>query len=197
MFDDDKELKKENKSKEKKNKSSNNQKEPMDRQDLLCYIGAVFFLILAFVPIIMRNLDPTYDPNGRIDNKKPNTETKIRVNTLSCNKTFNEEGYSYYVEISSSYANGVISNTTITYKVTLDPAYSITIEDVIPQEYTTISEISSDGIGARVDNDLFTLNINYNLDQGLKDNELLDAHNKLFNFQRSNYEADGYLCVAE
>ena len=193
--DEKKEEKKEQKEKALKKSADKKPKEPIDRQDILCYVGSFIFAFLAILPFLMRTFDANYEMGRDEDSQNEESRKEVKISTLNCNKTVEEEGYSYKTEIASSFTNNYVSSTTITYEVTMDPAYNIAFEDVEIPEYTTISEINSPGIGRSLNEHIYTLKIDYNLDQTLRNNELLDAHNKLFDVQRSNYEGNGYICI--
>ncbi len=179
------------KEKKKKDKTPKEPKEPMDKQDQLCYFGALVFLILAFLPIILRNVDPGYDPAKFEVKEEPKTVN--RNNVLRCNREYKEEGYTYRAEVISSYNNSILEKTILTYEITIDSS-DLTLEEIEIPEYKTLSEIESPGIGPVVDGNKYTINIDYKLDRNLKTNELLANHNKELNVQRTTYVDNQYNC---
>lgn len=182
---------KEKKEKVKTPKKPKEPKEPMDKQDQLCYLGALIFLILAFLPVIMRNMDPGYDPDKFKVKEETPTENKNSV--LRCNREYQEEGFHYRAEVISSYNNSILEKTILTYEITIDSS-DLTLEEIEIPEYKTISEIESSGLGANVEGNKYTINIDYTLDRNLKSNELLANHNKELSVQRTTYVDNQYNC---
>ena len=168
-------------------------KQPLDKQDALCYAGAVFFLIMAFLPTILRSLDPTYEEGGRVE------ETPIKIKKvnklLSCNAHFKETGFIYTVEVTSKYTDSQVQHTQLKYVIQLDTASGLTFEDVVIPEYDNISSIKSNGIKAHKDIDQFVVEIDYRLDEKLRDNEFLEKHSKMITIQRQNYQDESFQCV--
>ena len=178
----------------KKAKEPKKPKEPMDKQDQLCYFGALVFLILAFLPVIMRNMDPGYDPDKF--KVKEETQNKSKNSILRCNREYREEGFHYRAEVVSSYNNSILEKTILTYEITIDSP-DLTLEEIEIPEYTTLSGIESSGLGANVEGNKYTINIDYTLDRNLKSNELLASHNNEFSVQRTTYVDNQYNCTAE
>lgn len=182
----------------KETSSDKKSKEPMDKQDMLCYAGSVFFLFLAFLPVIMRNLDPNYDVNAKNGDNNTTTPVKeAKIDKLLCSKTFEEEGYSYLVEITNSYKNEYVDTSVITYAVTVDPSYNILFDEIEIPEYKTISEIGQRGVTVSVEGQKYIAKIDYTLNPSLRDNEMLQGHTKGLTDQRNNYQNNGFACTVE
>ena len=178
----------------------NKNKTPIDKNDLICYLGSVFFLILALLPLLLRNFDVNYNPAGPDGgNGAVIEQPKVVSKNLLCNKTIEEEGYSYDISISSVYANDVIATTTITYDVKIIPEYNITFEEIEIPEYNAFTKIESNGIGLNVEGEKYTVNINYALDSSLRQNVLLANHVKDIETQRQLYTSaeNGYICTIQ
>lgn len=168
-------------------------KKTLDKQDALCYVGAVFFLIMAFLPTILRSLDPTYEEGGRV--KDTPVEVKKVNKLLSCNAHFNETGFIYTVEVTSKYTDSKVQHTELKYVIQLDTAGGLTFEDVAIPEYDNISSIKSNGIKYQKDIDQFIVEIDYRLDDSLRNNEFLEKHSKMITIQRQNYQDESFQCV--
>ena len=69
-------------------------KEPLDKQDILCFSGALFLLVLAFLPMILRGLDPNYSSDGPITEEEVVVQDMIKK--MVCNKHVEQEGYIYW-----------------------------------------------------------------------------------------------------
>ncbi len=167
-------------------------KEPMDKQDKLCYAGAIFFLFLAFLPVILRNLDPNYGMDVGGGNVTP---TEVKTNTLLCNRDVNEADYSYHVEIESHYVNNIVNVTNISYEVEMKPGVTLEMEDVDIPDYTTITSLDSKGVTRGLEENTLTVRIDYSADIDLLNNDALANHNKNLAVQQSNYEENNYMCV--
>ena len=165
----------------------------LDKQDIICYAGAIFFLIMAFLPTLLRNFDPTYEEGGRIEDTP--VEIKKVDKILSCNAHFQETGFIYTVEVSSKYTDNKVQHTQIKYIIQLDTASGLTFEDVAIPEYDNISSIESTGIKKQKDIDQFIVEIDYRLDENLRKNEFLEKHSKLLTIQRQNYQDESFQCV--
>lgn len=176
-----------------KSKKNKQPKEPIDKKDMMCYIGSVCFLLLAFIPLILRGFDPNYDPY-RFDETKEPTTSDARTDHMFCKRTFQEEGYSYVVEINSSYTNEYVTATEINYTITINKDATITLEEIEIPEYATLSEIDSQGINVTANEGKYTIKIDYKVDPGLRNNELLEAHIKKLDVQRMSYEGNSYSC---
>ena len=169
------------------------EKVPLDKQDKLCYAGAAFFLIMALVPILLRNFDPTYQEGGRVE-ENPNVEIKDIVKKISCTKTVTETKYKYEVQINGKYKNNAPQELEIMYTIILDPAGGLEYKDVAILEYTNISGIQSAGIIKNDNNSKRTIKIDYNKDNTLKNNQFLKQHSKALGEQRQIYQDNDYHC---
>ena len=134
--------------KAKEPKKTKEPKEPMDKQDQLCYFGALVFLILAFLPVIIRNMDSNYDPAKYKEKEEPKKTTSNNV--LRCNREYQEEGFSYRAEVISTYKNANLERTILTYEITIDSP-DLTLEEIEIPEFKMLSEIDSTGIGANIE----------------------------------------------
>ncbi len=168
-------------------------KQPLDKQDALCYAGALLFLIMAFLPTILRRLDPTYEEGGRIEENP--VEIKEVNKQLSCNAHFEETGFIYTVEVLSKYTDSKVQHTELKYIIQLENTGGLTFEDVSIPEYDNISSIKSSGIKAHKDIDQFVVEIDYRLDEKLRDNEFIEKHSKMITIQRQNYQDQSFQCV--
>lgn len=179
------------------NKKKNKQKkEPMDKQNLICYVGAFIFFVLAILPFLLRTFDLNYDPEARNQAKKE--ENPVDKKRLSCNKKIKDttEGFSYHVEVVNNYEDNIIKNSTIRYKVTINNNSQVTFENAIIEEYKTITGINSKALSYGDENgDTYIIRIDYTLDSGLRQNQLLSRHNQEFDSQRNSYETAGYACT--
>lgn len=169
-------------------------KEPMDKQDKLCYAGAVIFLILALLPEILRNFDPNYDPYAYNESDEP-VEVVETIKKMSCNRYYEDTGFMYLVEVTSTYKNGSIQVSELKYTITLDASSGLTYEDIAIPEYNDIVEIESKGIANQENINVYILKVDYRLDDSLRNNEFLGNHNKMLQLQRQTYQDENYQCV--
>lgn len=171
-------------------------KPPLDKQDKLCYAGAVFFLLLAFVPMIMRTFDPNYSEDGP-DTGEEEVVIQEVIKKMNCNKHVEKEGYIYLIEVTSTYKNNSVQISEIKYSVTLDAASGLTYEDARIEEYDNIIALESKGIANHENINVFTVKIDYRLDGTLRNNEALSSHNKMLQLQRQAYQNENYSCNVE
>lgn len=197
--------KKEKKTKEKKPKE---RKEQMDTKDQLWLFGGLLFLILAFVPFLLRSFDPNYD-EFRDEKKTPTTENPEEVvkKNLYCNKDVIQSDYSYHIEITAAYENDEPVNTTITYTLTTESAATTDINTINIIEYQALEEITESGVtsdesevtltDAGKNQKVFTIGLNFKTNPELLNNTSLDDYNKMYTIQKSNYLSNDYDCTAQ
>lgn len=161
---------------------------PLDKQDKLCYAGSIFFFFLAFVPTLLRLFDPTYQEGGRIE------EEKVKVVDVYKNISCTKEDANSQLTILSSYKNNKVQETT--YKFLFSSGNELSNDEIVlPEEYNTISAIDSPGITINKENNDYSIIINYNLDESLRTNQLLDSHNNMLSIQIQTYQDAGYTCT--
>ena len=114
---------------------------------------------------------------------------------LSCNAHFKETGFIYTVEVTSKYTDSQVQHTQLKYVIQLDTASGLTFEDVAIPEYDNISSIESKGIKTQKNIDQFIVEIDYRLDESLRDNEFLEKHSKMITIQRQSYQDESFQCV--
>jgi len=174
-------------------KNSNSQKKSMDNQDVLCYVGAFFFFVMALVPILLRNFDPNYDENKYA---KKDQEVQKREK-LTCSKVFTETGYSYVVEVNNLYEDEKVKNSIITYTIDVDLDSNLTIDQIEIPEYSALTSIKSKGISYNLTDNVYKININYKNDESLMKNAMLDEYYKEIKLQKNVYTGKGYICNVE
>ena len=167
-------------------------KEPLDKQDILCFSGALFLLVLAFLPMILRGLDPNYSSDGPITEEEVVVQDMIKK--MVCNKHVEQEGYIYLIEITSTYKNGSVQVSDIKYTVTLNAGSGLTYEDARIEEYDAIIALESKGINNNENINVFLVKVDYRLDGTLRNNEALASHNKMLQLQRQAYTNENYDC---
>lgn len=168
------------------------EKQPLDKQDLLCYGGSLFFLLLAFFPLILRALDPNYDPVKYYEEKEIASSKDIKK--MSCSRLFNGKGFKYRVEITSIYQGGKVQTSEFKYTITSNVSNNATL-DLGIDEFINISSIKSDAIAVREDSKISIVKVDYRKDKKVRNNGFLQAHNKTLSFQREKYQNDNYQCV--
>lgn len=167
-------------------------KEPLDKQDIICFSGALFLLVMAFLPMILRGLDPNYSSDGPVTEEEVVVQDIIKK--MSCNKHVEQEGYIYLIEITSTYKNGSIQVSDIKYTVTLNAGSGLTYEDARIEEYDSIIAVESAGINNNENINVFLVKVDYRLDGTLRNNEALASHNKMLQLQRQAYQNENYTC---
>jgi len=167
-------------------------KEPIDKKDLLCYLGAVFFLIMAFLPMMMRFLDSDY---GQEDPNVP--EQPVVVNKLLCNKTVEEIGYSYDIEIVHTYKGGNVINSQFNYVININQSSNITVDSIIIPQYVDFSSVESKALTSSQKDSTYTVKIDYSKDEKISKNEIVKKHTKPIGVQRNEYELDKFSCIKQ
>ena len=177
-------------------------KEPLEK-DVICYIGFVVLLIIAFVPYFIRILDSSYDDTKKFSLKPEENNPAANVpkskKKLTCNKSGGVgEGYNYTVDVVSVYENAKPQTNDITYTIEVtDP--KLTLDTVVIPEYKTISEVSSEGIVSahEAGSNTYKITINYNADSSLIKNDALQGHYRDLGLQIEEYELNGFVCNTE
>lgn len=176
-------------------KRKKSKKEPLDKQDIICYIGALVFFVLAILPYLLRTFDLNYDPALR--EKEKEKEKTVEEQRLSCNKIMQDtsEGFTYRIDVVNTYEDNIIVESEIIYKVIINNNSQLTFEDIVIDEYKTITSINSKGISYGDENgDTYKIDINYKIDTNLRQNQLLSRNNQKLDSQKSIYETAGYAC---
>ena len=166
-------------------------KQPIDKQDIICYVGAAVFFILALVPHLLRIFDPNY-PDRPVNQNK--VEEKQVKKILVCTKTIPQAGFTYTVDISSNYTNGNIQTSNFKYTINLDETGGLILEDVVIDEYESIAAIQSNAIKLDESNNIYTIDVDYKSDTGLRNNDILKNHSQNINQQPTKYQESGYQC---
>ena len=146
---------------------------------------------------MLRLWDPSYDKEAYEARKKGGKtgDSDAELVELNCQKTFNETEYSYTVYVNSSYEDGIIQKSEITYKVTISGTSSLNVSDIRIPEYTTLSNEQSAGVSSSVTSDSYKVIIDYTADEALRSDNNFGYHNKNLDDQRVNYTSNGYNCT--
>ncbi|MBQ7104883.1 MAG: hypothetical protein IJN90_03420 [Bacilli bacterium] len=189
--------------KKKEPKQPKEKKEQPDTQDQLCYLGALIFLVLGLLPILLRNFDPNYDPYRDTSSGNGGDTGEAIIQKLKCSKAVEQEGYSYVIDVSTNYNNEVPEASEIVYSISLQTGSTIDLTTLDVQEFVDLSTINSSGISGE-DRGITTIDgkttktqiitLKYKEDPTLLNNPLLDSHNKNITIQESNYREDSYMC---
>ncbi len=172
------------------------EKEPLTKNDILCWVGFVVCILLAILPYFLRFIDAGYD-EGKKFTWDPNVEEEKPVEKvqLLCNVDKNETGYTYKVEVANDYENYVITKIVITYIVTLTDQ-KLTDNDIKISEYETLSLIESEGVVAEHESGSMTYRIimDFKKDPSLKNVDILKEYAGAIAPRKEKYENEGYTC---
>lgn len=173
-------------------------KEPMDKQDVLCYLGAFLCFLLALLPFLIRRFDPMYDRELFFADGDDEEEEVINYKKLHCSKKNNQTGYSYIVATEGVYGNNILEKLTITYSVTIEDS-NITFDQIDIPEFAEFSAIDSDAITENVQEPNYKVVIDMKNESinKYKTQPPLSSHVAILPSQRENYTNEGYSCIVE
>lgn len=174
-------------------------KEPMDKQDILCYVGAVVCFLLALLPFLLRTFDPVYDRDSFFNkDKDKDKEEKVTYKKLHCQKTSIQSGYSYSIGSVGTYGNNAIEKIELTYTVTLDSP-ELGYDNIEIPEFMELSAIETDAITEKVEVPKYMVTIDMkNPDiNKFKGEPPLNDYIDILPSQREKYTNDGYTCIIE
>lgn len=173
-------------------------KEPMDKQDVFCYLGAFLCFLLAILPFLLRTFDPLYDKESFFDKGKEKEPEKIIVKKLHCSKTSIQTGYSYIIATIGTYANNAIEKLEITYTLTIEDP-SLTFDAIEIPEFIEFSAVDSDAVTENVEKPNYKVLIDFkNASINKVKTELpIKDHALILPSQREKYSNEGYSCIVE
>lgn len=173
-------------------------KEPIDKQDVLCYLGAFLCFLLGLLPFLLRTFDPMYDRDLFFDKGDDEEKEVLNYKKLHCSKKNNQTGYSYIIATEGVYGNNILEKLTITYSVTIEDT-NITFDQIDIPEYTEFSAIDSDAITENVQEPDYKVVIDMKKESinKYKTQPPLNAHVAILPSQRENYTNAGYSCIVE
>lgn len=173
-------------------------KEPMDKQDILCYLGAFVCFLLALLPFLLRTFDPLYDREAFFDDGEDDEEEVVSYKKLHCSKRISQTGYFYLISTEGVYGNNILEKLTITYGVTIEDT-TITFDQIDIPEYTEFSSIESDAITENVEEPNYKVVIDMKNESitKFKTQAPLNAHVAILPSQRESYTNEGYSCIVE
>jgi len=177
-------------------------KEPMDKQDVLCYLGAFLCFFLALLPFLLKTFNPNHDPDSFFNKQEEEPPVKIAYKKLNCNRTSEQTGYSYDIATVGTYANNVIEKLEITYTLTKEEQ-ELSYDSIEIQEFVELSNINSEAITENVSDvenkRIYKVIIDFKNESinELKKELPISAHAAILPSQRENYTNEGFSCIIE
>lgn len=173
-------------------------KEPMDKQDIFCYLGAFLCFLLALLPFLLRTFDPLYDRESFFNTGEEKEPEKIAVKKLHCSKTSIQTGYSYIIATTGTYANNAIEKLEITYTLAIEDP-NLTYDTIEIPEFVEFSAVDSDAVTENVEQPNYKVIIDFKNESinKVKTELPIRDHALILPSQREKYSNEGYSCIVE
>ena len=173
-------------------------KEPMDKQDVFCYLGAFVCFLLALLPFLLRTFDPMYDRESFFNIGKEKEKEKVAIKKLHCSKTTIQTGYSYIISTEGTYTNNAIDKLEITYRLAIEDP-NLTYDAIEIPEFVEFSAVDSDAVTENVEQPNYKVIIDFkneNINK-VKTQPPIKDHALILPSQRERYSNEGFSCIVE